>query len=89
LSLKNEVNGPYKHKKVKKLFLVGVLKDTDKKEHDPDPDPDPLARSTDPRIRISTKMSRMRNTSDKRLKCYGISTVLHVHFQFFFGGGGR
>ncbi len=73
-------------KKVDKLYLVGVLKVTDKKEQDPDPDP--LARSTDPRIRISTKMSRMRNTGDKRLICYGIGTVLNVHFQFFCGEGG-
>jgi hypothetical protein len=56
--LKNDVNGPSKsnkQKKVDKLVLVIVLKVTDKKEQDPDPDPDPLARSTDPRIRISTK----------------------------------
>jgi hypothetical protein len=30
---------------------------------DPEPDPDALVRGTDPRIRIRTKMSRIRNTA--------------------------
>ncbi len=33
-----------------------------RKEQDPEPDPDPLFRGRDPRIRIHTKMSRIRNT---------------------------
>ncbi len=33
----------------------------------PDPDPDPLFRGTDPRIRIRTKTSRIRNTVVKTL----------------------
>ncbi len=32
----------------------------------PDSDPDPLVRGVDPRIRISTKMSWIRNTSNKQ-----------------------
>ncbi len=33
-----------------------------------DPDPDPLVRSTDPRIRIRTKMSRISNTASHLVK---------------------
>ncbi len=50
---------------------VAVLKITDENTQDPDPDsnldldpsPDLLVRSTDLRIRIRTKMSRIRNTA--------------------------
>ncbi len=43
-----------------------------------DPDPDPLVRGTDPRIRIRTKMLRIRNTGDKddrRADCWGVLAV--------------
>jgi hypothetical protein len=59
--LKNDVNVPtFKNEKTerKKLFFVGVLKVTE----EPDPEPNPLVKGTDPRIRIRTKMSRIRNT---------------------------
>ncbi len=34
---------------------------------DQDPDPDPFVSGTDPRIRIRTKMSRIRNTAQRKL----------------------
>jgi hypothetical protein len=37
------------------------------------PDPDPLVRGMDPRIRIHTKMSWIRNTTTK---CHGSGTLL-------------
>jgi hypothetical protein len=43
---------------VKNLFFVGVLKVNDEKKQDPDP----VVRGMDPRIRIRTKMSWIRNT---------------------------
>jgi hypothetical protein len=47
-----------------KIFFVGILKVTDEKSWmEPDPHPDPLFKGTDPRIRIRTKMSRIRNTA--------------------------
>jgi hypothetical protein len=45
-------------KTFKKSFLVRVLKASDEKWHDPDL----LVRGKDPRIRIRTKMSWIRNT---------------------------
>jgi hypothetical protein len=42
------------------LFFVGVLK-INEQEPDPNPDPDPIG-GMDPRIRIHTKMSWIRNT---------------------------
>ncbi len=48
------------------MYLQKVISKKNLKEHDPDPDS--LVRSTDPRIRISNKMSRKRNTGDKRQK---------------------
>ncbi len=44
-------------------------------ELDPDPDsnPDPLVRGTDPRIRISTKISRIPNTDNKYNYAYEYS----------------
>jgi hypothetical protein len=32
------------------------------RQKEQDPDPDPIVKGTDPRIRIRTKMSRIRNT---------------------------
>ncbi len=55
LSVKNDVNVPTKRNKQKHRI-------TDEKE----PDKDPLVRSTDPRIRIRPKMSRIRNTVNNR-----------------------
>ncbi len=43
------------------LFFVCILKVNDESK-DPHPDPDPLVRGMDPRIRIHTKMSWIRNT---------------------------
>jgi hypothetical protein len=43
----------------KKLFLVDILKVTDE---NPESDPNLLVRGMDPRIRIRTKMSRIRIT---------------------------
>jgi hypothetical protein len=51
LSLKNYVNVPSKSKKQKNVY--------------PDPNPDSLVRGMDPRIRIHTKMSWIRNTDQK------------------------
>jgi hypothetical protein len=49
------------------IFFVGILKVNDENSRiriqDPDPDPDPLVRGMDPRIRIHTKMSWIRNTA--------------------------
>jgi hypothetical protein len=36
---------------------------TKEQDPEPDPNPDPLCKGTDPRIRIRTKMSRIRNTA--------------------------
>jgi hypothetical protein len=46
------------------LFFVGILKVNDEKSRIriQDPDPDPLVRGMDPRIRIHSKMSWIRNT---------------------------
>jgi hypothetical protein len=51
----------------KTYFFVGVLKVNDEKEQDPDPNlnTDPLVRGRDPRIRIHTKMSWIRNSALK------------------------
>ncbi len=47
-----------------------ILKVTEDFGTDPNPHPDPLVRGTDKRIRICTKMSRIRNTvQSKMLKC--------------------
>jgi hypothetical protein len=52
---------------IQKLFFVGILKVNDEKSRiriqDPDTTPDPLVRGMDPRIRIHSKMSRIRNTA--------------------------
>jgi hypothetical protein len=47
-----------------KLFFVGILKVNYEKSRiqDPDLNPDPLVRGIDPRIRIHSKMSWIRNT---------------------------
>jgi hypothetical protein len=58
------VSTKYKQTISKKLFFVGVLRVTDKKQ---EPEPDPLVRGTDPRIGIRTKMSRIRNTDYMQL----------------------
>ncbi len=49
-------------RKFRNSFFVGVLKVNDENSRFQDPDPDPLVRGTDMRIRIRTKMSRIRNT---------------------------
>ncbi len=77
LSLKNDVNVPSKSNKqenfFKNLFFVGILKVYDENSRiriqDPDPDlnPDPLVRGMDPRIRIHTKMSWIRNTASRNI----------------------
>jgi hypothetical protein len=46
-----------------------VLKVTEDFDTDSHPHPDPLVRGTDPRIRIHTKMSRIRNTDEKYTSC--------------------
>jgi hypothetical protein len=53
---------------MKKLFFFYILSHSRNEldpELDPDPDLDPLARSTDPEIRIRTKISRIPNTGKK------------------------
>ncbi len=69
LSLKNNVNVPSKSNMQKKIvlknyFFAGILKvnEENSKIRFQDPDPDPLVRGMDPRIRIHTKMSWIRNT---------------------------
>jgi hypothetical protein len=47
-----------------KIDFLCILKVTEDFDTDPDPHPDPLVRGTDPRIRIRTKKSRIRNTSE-------------------------
>jgi hypothetical protein len=50
-------------KEIEKLILFcWCVKDTGnaRKEQDPVPDPDPLVQGTDPKIRIRTRMSRIR-----------------------------
>ncbi len=63
LSLKNEVNVPSKSKKKiwQKIFFCLRLEGRWRKEQDPEPDP--LVRGTNPRIRIHTNVSRIRNTA--------------------------
>jgi hypothetical protein len=60
--MKNNVNVPLKSNKKKTFFkiqfFVKVLKVNDETSRDPDP----LFRCMDPRIRIRTKMSWIRNT---------------------------
>ncbi len=53
LPSKKDVNAPSKYNKHKNL------------QQDPDPNPDPLVRGMDPRIRIHSKMSWIRNTDAK------------------------
>jgi hypothetical protein len=50
---------------LKNYFFAGIWKvnDENSRIRDPNPDPDPLVRGMDPRIRIHTKMSWIRNTS--------------------------
>jgi hypothetical protein len=48
-----------------KINLFYILKVTE--DFGTDPHPDPSVRGTDPRIRIRTKMSRIRNTALKKL----------------------
>jgi hypothetical protein len=48
--------------KTKKKILFWRPEGHWQKEQDPDPKPDPLVKHTGPRIRIRTKMSRIRNT---------------------------
>jgi hypothetical protein len=65
-----------------KLFFVGILKVNDEKRRiriqdpDPDPDPDPLVRGMDPRIRIHSKMSWIRNPDwkDNAEFCFNSTT---------------
>jgi hypothetical protein len=56
---------------VKKLVFAGILKVNDEKSRiriqDPNLDPDTLVRGIDPRIRIHTKMSWIRNTVLKHI----------------------
>jgi hypothetical protein len=62
LSLKTDLNVSSKKKNRKKNIFCWCLEGRWRKEQDPEPDPDPLVRGRDPRIRIHTKMSRIRNT---------------------------
>jgi hypothetical protein len=48
--------------KIKNLFFVGILNVYDEKRGIRIQDPDPLVRGIDPRIRIRTKTSWIRNT---------------------------
>jgi hypothetical protein len=71
-SLKNDVNVASKSNKQenffkKNLFFVGLFKVKDENPH-----PDPLVRGMDPRIRIHTKMSWIRNTD---VKCVPLNTI--------------
>jgi hypothetical protein len=67
LSLKNYVNIASKSISrkncVKKLVFVGILKVNDENSRIRMQDPDPLVRGMDPRIRIHSKMSGIRNTA--------------------------
>jgi hypothetical protein len=51
----------YLQKVIRKNFFVGILKVTEEKNRIPDP----VVRATNPRILISTKKSRIRNTAHK------------------------
>ncbi len=68
ISSKNDVNVPSKRNKCKNLVKTIIfgwhLEGRWRKEQDPDSDRDPLVKDTDPRIRIRirTKISRIRNT---------------------------
>jgi hypothetical protein len=62
----------------KKTFFC-TLKVTDEKEQDPEPDPNPLVRGTDPRIRIRTKMSRIRYPGENNsFTTAHVQTLLYV-----------
>jgi hypothetical protein len=61
-TLKNDVNVPSKSNSktiFKKIIFCWRLEGLQRKEQNPDP----LFRGTDPRIRIRTKLSRIRNTA--------------------------
>ncbi len=71
---------------MKKLILVAILKVTEENSNkEPNPELDPLVRGTDPRIRIRTKMSQIRNTGDKRVEFRG---VLRTYFSEVAGNDG-
>ncbi len=74
--LKNDVNVTSKSNKQKnfEFFCCWWLEGHWRKWQDPDPhpDPDPLGRGLDPRIRIRTKISRIRNTAAN----HDVNTVL-------------
>ncbi len=48
---------------------------------DQDPEPDPLVRCTDPRIRIRTTMSRIRNTAQYQVQWDQTGTGILLMFQ--------
>ncbi len=54
------------------------MKVTDKNCRDPEPDSEPLIRDTDPRIRIRTNMSRIRNIGFGRKNYVGPLTVFSI-----------
>ncbi len=93
LSLKNDVhvNVPSrrnKHKNLrKKVFLGGALKVT-RKEQEPDPEQDPIVKRIRSRIRIHTKMSRIRNTA-KKPKKFHYMTCLSPQLRFTLTGSVR
>jgi hypothetical protein len=68
-----------KTEKRKNPVFVGVLK-VNAENQDPEPETDSLVRGTDPRIRIRTEMSRIRNTGlnlqMKKLNRYSAFSLL-------------
>ncbi len=61
--MNNYVNVPSKSNKQQNFLKNYFLLASKVKKQDPDPHPDPLVRGMDPRIRMHTKMSLIRNTS--------------------------
>jgi hypothetical protein len=66
----------------KNSFFAGILKvnDENSRIRIQDPDPDPLVRGMDPRIRIHTKMSWIRNTAKERKGQNG-NTLATVQYE--------
>ncbi len=83
LSSKNDVNVPSKRKKSlekhgeKKTIFCQRLEGYWHKEQDLEPDP--FVKSADPRIRIRTKMPRIRNT--EKLRIWDVLFSFHVFAQ--------
>jgi hypothetical protein len=93
LSAKNDLNVPSKSNKKKKFLLLAHLEGHSGKEKDPEPDlnTDPLVRGTDSRIRIRTKMSRIRKTawSPTIIEKKKFSTLQKIKLNILVSDGGR